>query len=165
MGLCALCYAFVYGLIILSRCWGILQGTTARTTPAKAVGFLFIPLFSIYWMFVAYAGLATDANKFAEKQGLTKRISFGLAVTACILSFIPYLNILGIILFPILIYQIAGVHNEILEKWESLSEYPDPSKNCGCIAVVIAVCCLAIVAVIGILAAIAIPQFSAYRMK
>ena len=78
----------VFWCILLYRQWSLLQGHGARTTPGKAVGFLFIPFYSFYWYFVAYAGLATDTNNYLNKAGITSsiRMSFGLAVTDCVLS-------------------------------------------------------------------------------
>jgi hypothetical protein len=38
----------------LYRAWKCLQpGGLARTTPGKAIGFLFIPFFNLYWIFQA----------------------------------------------------------------------------------------------------------------
>lgn len=164
IGLIGGCTACVYGLISLGRCWSIIQGTTARTTPGKAVGFLFIPFFNLYWTFIAYAGLATDANKYAESQRLKSSINYGLAVSACIIFFIPYLNFISFIFFSVLIYQMAAFHNEVIDKWDQLSELPDTSKSVNGI-VVAASATFAAIVVIGILAAIAIPQFSAYRER
>ena len=77
----------VFWCILLYRHWSLLQGHGARTTPGKAVGYGFIPVFFFYWWFVAYAGLATDNNRYLRQLGITtKRMSFGLAVTDCILS-------------------------------------------------------------------------------
>jgi hypothetical protein len=77
----------VFWCILLYRQWFLLQGHGARTTPGKAVGFGFIPLFGFYWCFVAYAGLATDTNNYLRRLGInTVRMSFGLAVADCILS-------------------------------------------------------------------------------
>lgn len=77
----------VFWCILLYRHWSLLQGHGARTTPGKAVGFGFIPFFGFYWWFVAYAGLATDNNRYLSEIGIKSvRMSFGLAVTDCILS-------------------------------------------------------------------------------
>jgi len=77
----------VFWCILLYRHWSLLQGHGARTTPGKAVGFGFIPLYCFYWWFVAYAGLATDNNRHLKEVGINSvRMSHGLAVTDCILS-------------------------------------------------------------------------------
>ena len=77
----------VFWCILLYRQWFLLQGHGARTTPGKAVGFGFIPFYCFYWWFVAYAGLATDTNKYLKAGGITStRMSFGLAVTDCVIS-------------------------------------------------------------------------------
>ncbi len=154
----------IYGLVCLGRCWSIIQGISARTTPGKAVGFLFIPVFNIYWAFVAYVGLAADVNKFAVSQGLKIRINYSLAVASCVILLIPYLNFISFIFFTALFYQMADFYNEVIDKWEQLSELPDTSKSVNAVMISIAAG-IAALAIIGILAAIAIPQFSAYKRR
>ena len=79
--------ATVLWCILLYRQWALLQGHGARTTPGKAVGFGFIPIYCFYWWFVAYAGLATDTNSYLDNAKITSaRMSFGVAVTDCIIS-------------------------------------------------------------------------------
>ena len=54
----------ILNLIYLHRAWRILQPSGhAITTPGKAVGFLFIPFFNLYWIFVAYNGFANNWNR------------------------------------------------------------------------------------------------------
>lgn len=87
----------VFWSILLYRHWLILQGRGARTTPGLAVGLGFIPIFNFYWWFVAYAGLATDTNRYLQQRGITGvRMSRPLAITDCILSIL--LSTVG--LFP-----------------------------------------------------------------
>lgn len=118
-GIAAAIYAGIYFLISLYRCWSILKGPTARTTPGKAVGFLFIPFFNLYWMFVVVGGLAKDANAFLESKnaGKTIKINVELSTAACItyiISFIPHYyvaipaGIVSLVLLNILIYQWAA---------------------------------------------------------
>ncbi len=77
----------VFWCILLYRHWRLLQGHGARTTPGKAVGFGFIPFYGFYWWFVAYAGLATDNNRYLDEVGITSaRMSRGLAIAACVLG-------------------------------------------------------------------------------
>gem|GEM_PF-1087327 len=54
--------------IYLYRIWSILQHGRPRTTPAKAVGLLCVPLFNLYWNFVAFYGLAQDWNRITTRH-------------------------------------------------------------------------------------------------
>lgn len=53
----------VFYCMNLYRAWACLQPGGAQTTPGKAVGFMFIPFFSLYWVFVAINGLPKDWNR------------------------------------------------------------------------------------------------------
>ncbi len=111
-GIAAMIYAEIYFLISLYRCWFILQGSTARTTPGMAVGFLFIPIFNFYWIFVAIRGLAKDANAFLESKNVHEnKISIRLSLATCIVAIIPSINSLDSILKSILIYKWANFFN------------------------------------------------------
>ena len=119
-GIPAIIYAEIYFFISLYRCWSILQGSTARTSPGKAVGFLFIPFFNLYWIFVAIRGLAKDANEFLHSKNINdKKISVGLSVglslATCILLLmlliIPVVSVLVAILQTVLMYQWAKFFN------------------------------------------------------
>ena len=58
--------ASVPGLRILHKLWSLIPTHKARTTPSKAVGFLFIPLFHLlfhlYWIFIAIHSLSKALN-------------------------------------------------------------------------------------------------------
>ena len=45
-----------------------IQDGYARTTPGLAVGLMFIPVFNIYWQFVALKGLAEDFWSILKKE-------------------------------------------------------------------------------------------------
>ncbi len=72
--------AIVLSCIVHYKCWKAVPKEIARTTPGKAVGFLFIPFFNFYWAFVSYMGLAEDLNK--AKGGKNYR---GLGIALAIL--------------------------------------------------------------------------------
>lgn len=90
--------SMVLFLVIVHRCWGLIQDGYARTTPGKAVGFLFIPFYSFYWIFPAISGLSKDMNMFMGRRGLPlPRNNEGQAQAFAILwllSCIPYVNFL-----------------------------------------------------------------------
>jgi hypothetical protein len=79
-------------MVLLYKLWASIQPT--RTTAGKAVGFLFIPLFNLYWVFRAYRGWSVEANRFLLEHGIeAPRSSVGLATALCVLlvlSAVPY---------------------------------------------------------------------------
>jgi type II secretory pathway pseudopilin PulG len=169
-------FALIYWLIALYRSWCAVHGPGARTSPAKAVGFMFIPLFNYYWMFVAVRGLAVDANAFLQREGVNGRgISEGLSLTYCILYVLglpllflfPPVFLVTFVLQTVLIYQWARFNNNVVEtpqyarRQSQIPPGSDPAM--AIIAVVIAI--PIVIAVIGILAAIAIPAFLGQRER
>lgn len=98
IGIPAIIAAAAIAYILLYRFWEVIQDGYARTTPGKAIGFLFIPFFSFYWIFEAYSGLSKDMNAYMNRYGIAaERLDEGLALTFCILiccSVIPYINFL-----------------------------------------------------------------------
>ena len=54
----------VYNFLMLWKMWSSIQDGRARTTPGKAIGFMLIPFFNIYWIFQVWGGFTTDYNNF-----------------------------------------------------------------------------------------------------
>jgi hypothetical protein len=72
-----------------------IQDGSPRMTPGKAVGFLFIPFFNLYWLFQVYSGFATDYNNYLKEKNLqAPPLSSGLmtAMAIFIIFSIPILN-------------------------------------------------------------------------
>lgn len=93
----------VMQMVQLYRFWRIIQDGRPRTTPGKAVGFLFIPIFYFYWIFQAYYGLAQDTGRYLRERRIRAAAPKPrLAMTLCVLTF------LGVI--PQLTALIALVH-------------------------------------------------------
>ena len=81
--------AAVIEYVLLYRLWQVIQDGYARTTPGKAIGYMFIPGFNIYWIFQALPGLSTDMNAFITRYQIpVKLLPVGLAVTIPILTLI-----------------------------------------------------------------------------
>ena len=68
--------AVVFGLRILHKLWSLIPNHKVRTTPGKAVGFLFIPFFNLYWNFVAIYGLAKALNTETGRRSVSEVASF-----------------------------------------------------------------------------------------
>ena len=69
--------------LLLYQCWKQIPSDIARTTPGKAIGYLFIPLFNLYWMFVAYDGLIKDMSKALQRRGIQFPINKKLGSLYC----------------------------------------------------------------------------------
>jgi len=84
-------------------------------TPGKAVGYLFVPVYNLYWMFVANQGLCEAVNRVLLAQGAQPRAPRGLATTACVVQVIPYFNLLvAPILWAVYMFQVDGARREML---------------------------------------------------
>jgi hypothetical protein len=110
---------------ILYRAWTAIQDGQARTTPGRAVGYLFIPLFNLYWVFVAWGGLAKNFNAFLDRYQIpTRRLSEGLLLTYCVLmvvglvaNYIPFLGslyaIAELVVSLMVLWSITGRVNDL----------------------------------------------------
>ena len=75
-----LCCYFFY----LRRLWEEIPGKFARTTPGMAAGLALVPVFNLYWQFVAFWGLYQDMNKTTEAYRLGSRFDTTLIRIVCI---------------------------------------------------------------------------------
>jgi hypothetical protein len=57
--------------ILLHRFWSLIQDGYACTTPGKAIGFRFIPYYSLYWEFTAFGKLPAEMNAFIQRHQLS----------------------------------------------------------------------------------------------
>jgi serine/threonine protein kinase len=64
LGLCSLIGVFIH------RVWGAVQDGHTTVTPGKAVGFLYIPAYNIYWAFRVFWGFSKEYNKFIDRYSL-----------------------------------------------------------------------------------------------
>jgi hypothetical protein len=64
------------------------------TTPAMAVGFLFVPCLNLVWMFLINYAISESINRALEERGSPERCSTALAISASAFHLIPYLNVL-----------------------------------------------------------------------
>jgi hypothetical protein len=81
-----LVYGAVVICVLLYRMWAAIQDGHARTSPGRAVGYLFIPFYNFYWVFQAFPGFAKDYNAFVARHSLNApRLSSGLFVAYAVL--------------------------------------------------------------------------------
>jgi hypothetical protein len=113
-GLCLICMVLstIFFYMNLYRAWSCLAAGAPRTSPGKAIGFLFIPFFNLYWLFVAIAGLPKDWNRIVasyEDLRNAPRLSEGVFLMFCIGSLIfPPLSM--IVIFPMMSQICQGIN-------------------------------------------------------
>jgi hypothetical protein len=118
-------YLAVVGAIMWYKAWSSIQDGSARATPGKAVGFMFIPIFNFYWVFQAIWGFAKDYNSYIERhQYSVEKLPEGLflastimAVAGIIAGRIPFLGILYsiacLIVFALVVAKVCDAVNAI----------------------------------------------------
>jgi hypothetical protein len=98
LGFLAMIYAAVVFGILIYRLWISIQPGHPRSTPGKAVGYLFIPFYNFYWVFQAYYGWAQDYNKYVREANIpAPPVSESLALTVSILTIVSCIPFLGIL--------------------------------------------------------------------
>lgn len=81
----------------------------------RAIGFLFIPFYNIYWRFVFWLRLVDRINLQLKLRNIKYEVPKSLILTTLILGVIPYLNLLTLlILFPICIGVVQSGINKIV---------------------------------------------------
>ncbi len=108
---------------VVYKLWMVIQSGNARTSPEAAIALLFIPFFNLYWVFVAYWGLAKDYNSFAREKNLPLPVlSESLALAVCILILLSLIPVLGFVFFLInivlqliFVASIIQCHNRLVD--------------------------------------------------
>jgi len=100
----------VFFFLILHRGWSLAQDGHTEVTPAKAVGFCFIPFFNLYWIFVGIAGLPNQLNRIADARGAPEaKINPAFALVSCICLVTICLSPIAQFFDIVVIWQIIGV--------------------------------------------------------
>jgi uncharacterized protein YaaW (UPF0174 family) len=73
---------------------------------------LFIPVFNVYWIFVALPGLSGNLSRSLARRGINSGAGKGLGITACILMLIA--GPLGLLLNLIWVMTANAAKNQLL---------------------------------------------------
>jgi hypothetical protein len=122
LALVPLIFSMVVMAMFLHRMWASIQDGQARMSPGKAVGFMFIPLFNIYWLFQVIYGFAQDYNKYIARRSVSvPRINeqlflfYPISAVACV---VPFVNLLAapasIVMMVIVVVQTCDAVNALI---------------------------------------------------
>jgi predicted Zn finger-like uncharacterized protein len=94
-------------LALFYKMWAAIADNQASITPAKAVAFLFVPVFNIYWALCMLTGFAEDYNSFIHRRSIkTKDLSFMLSL---VYAFAFILAALAVTIPMICVFAILGL--------------------------------------------------------
>lgn len=103
-------YSILY-LVQIYRMWNVINDGKSRMTPGKAIGYLFIPFFAVYWIFQVWGGFPTDYNAFVDRYRLNQKVS---SLDPTVYQIFPVLILLSgfIITIPVLLIYFAVLLNK-----------------------------------------------------
>jgi hypothetical protein len=108
--------AVILFFVWLYRAWASVPPEYRSTSPGRAVGFLFIPFYNIYWIFRAMPGLSASTRR--AQEGLTGAPAgggaYGIGIAAAVISIIPYVNTFAWIFVMIWVILANGARNRLL---------------------------------------------------
>lgn len=124
----AVLMAIIGGIIMMTlvyKMWASIQDGYARTSPGKALGFMFIPLFNLYWAFQVFPGFAHDFNAFAARHSINApHLPAGLFTTYVILCLLAAIPVIGLFLVPINFFVGLIMVSKICDAVNSIPEKP-----------------------------------------
>ncbi len=102
LGSLLLMVSAIYFMVLLYQVWRFIIDqskahnlTPSIETPGKAIGFLFIPFFNFYWIFMAYGKLPQDLNAVATVKNKPERMSEGMGTAIAVLTLVSIIPFLG----------------------------------------------------------------------
>ena len=165
IGLNLLVIAMIYLIVLLYRVWRhVIRESCSSglqpsiTSPGKAVGFLFIPLFNLYWVFVAIGKLPADLNTLAAARNRSETVNpilgyataiFLVVSVIPVIPFVSYVTpfVVSLVLMPTFVTRVVRLSEQIeqqqtaegevhpvsdtLRKLASIRNWPDLFQDCG----------------------------------
>jgi hypothetical protein len=125
-------FAAVLMLVLVYKMWAAIQDGQVRTTPGKAIGFLFIPFFNFYWVFQVFPGFADDYNAYAARHSLNvPRVERGIFLAYCILTLCGIVPILGMLCVLVNFVIALMMISRICDAVNALADAPRPPAAAG----------------------------------
>ncbi len=138
----ALLLLHYFTLGIFSMVWiNLYHGKLPRRRPndptaGRAVGFLFIPFYGLYWVFFTHLRLCERVDQERTRCGLPEEKLRPFAIATCIVQVIPYVGLLSFfLLYPILAGVVQANINEVAAggTWRCATCGADnPGRNTFC---------------------------------
>jgi len=110
--------AAVFWCIFIFKAWKAIQDDHTVATPGKALGFMFIPFFNLYWLFIAIGSWGKEYNGFARRNKLNvEPMSEGVFIAWAVLILLP-VPIANLVLTIIGLVKMASGTNALADARE-----------------------------------------------
>ena len=98
-------------MIFIYKMWAAINDGQTKPTPGAALGLLFVPFFSLYWVFVVFPGYATRYNAYLQRHGIqAPQLGQGLFIAAMLLGWVP---LVGLVLWAMVLGRVCGAVNAL----------------------------------------------------
>jgi hypothetical protein len=102
IGFISILIANIYSLVLLYRLWKFTIAESKMNelkpsieTPGKAIGYLFIPFFDLYWIFIAFGKLPKNLNAIANAKGIKEMMSESIGTVLAVLVILSIIPVIG----------------------------------------------------------------------
>ena len=127
--LCLLFFAlWIFMLVcqfaLIYKLWSVIPPERAKTTPGMAIGFMFIPLFNIYWIFIVYYVLSQNMNDVLQSQGRPRSVNETIPLVYCITVVASCMAYIGILPAMVSLVFYFLMFNELIQGVKTILNIP-----------------------------------------
>ena len=98
-------------MVFVHKMWSAINDGVTKPTPGAALGLLFVPFFSLYWVFVVWPGFATQYNAYLQRHRIAAPpLGQGLFVAGLLLSWVP---LVGLIVWAMILGKVCAAVNAL----------------------------------------------------
>ena len=116
----------IFYFLLLAKMWGAIQDGETEISVGKAIGFLFIPFFNIFWVFKIWGGFPSEYNAYAARNSLNvPELSSGIFIAVPIVLILTAFTIGFLVLPFVMIAAIMKVSDAV----NALQNAPVSSNN------------------------------------
>lgn len=100
----------------LYRAWRVASREPDDPTPGMAVGLMFVPFFNLYWIFKVIPGLSSALQRELQARNPSHNhgAGYGVGIAACVVSLVPYVNLISFILFIVWVNLANRAMNQLI---------------------------------------------------
>ncbi len=117
----------VLNFLLLARMWSAIQDGQTEITVGKAIGYLFIPLFNVYWIFKAWGSFPIEYDRYVDRYALVvPPFSGGVFLTYPIVLLLTAIFSVPLVILPFIFLAVIA---QTCDAVNALSGAVDARRN------------------------------------